>query len=384
MSARSVNSGIALHSLRDPMKEARAVAMSVVDLNVANVLLIGGGLGYLVKALAERLPQANIILLEPEPELRKLALRSGIDYRSYPNVRVIVSSSVENIRNAISSCPKSTKVVISPYLKRLARTNTGKMFALINSTIVEEASAHVYSKALEIAQVSNAPKLEQLPSWKELPRVNNTNVCVVGAGPSLNQCGNTLIKLRKEFLIVAASGAVPPLLRLGIKPDCVIALEALESCARDLRDLPTHVSVVVFGCTNPTVVSSRECLYSGACDEQDALQTYGGTTVLPALHLAMQWNPEHIYLIGIDLDASRTPYADGAMRDSAPYFPNQTRPKFRAMRFNLERLLSSLQSVSQIWHVIEHGNALKGTTQIRPDQFPNRIVSTKAGHYIHA
>jgi hypothetical protein len=212
----------------------------------------------------------------------------------------------------------------------------------------------------------NRDRLDSLPHAPDICLELGKDVVVAGAGPSLDECAPALRRHRSKFVLVAASGAVPPLRAAGIDPDWVVALEGKDTVVNDLADLPEKISTVVFECTHPQIVrAARRKLFFG-----DGLETRGGTTLIPALDFALQCSMEDVILVGADLGYGNRVYASGAKRECLVMsVPSGVPPKFLAMRAALENLLDGkLRAPRTVYHALRTGPALRGALRVQPDE----------------
>jgi len=254
--------------------------------------------------------------------------------------------------------------VIALYFERIAAVMSSPLSGFVQMLRAERVSRTVYDSLLNDHLRSNEPVLNALPRALHVQLPRDKSVVVAGAGPSLEECAPALRRWRRQLMVIAASGAVPPLRAAGIDPDWVIALEARETVLDDLADLPQGISVVVFASAHPQVIQRiRGPLYCGA-----GLDSRGGTTLIPALDFALQCSPCDVFLVGADLGHGSRTYAAGAKRDTARsnLLPGMS-PKFLAMRAALENLLERRANESRVvYHVLTAAPTLRGTQHMVP------------------
>lgn len=344
------------------------------------VLLIGCGLGYLAKALyAACRKETKLCLVEPDPELAALAEANGYTSRKLPNVHCIVTGQLRVLSAEISALPTETHVIVAPYLRRLSRARSDPWSKYLHALSVELASAQVYNPLLAVTQCTNQDQLKILPSWNMLDLTAKRSVAVVGAGPSLDPCIQTLRAKRDDFTIIAASGACPALLSRNIVPDFVIALEALDTVLTDLNDLPASVPLIVFASTNSQVLIQHRNCFVGNPDGSPKLESRGGSSIIPALSLALKLVADSVFMIGVDLGAGSVPYANGVQRTFS-YAADAPLPKFAAMRFHLDALLQTTHENTRVYHVSDVAVPLSGTTllstaALASPHYTNNVIS---------
>lgn len=100
-----------LHSLYDPEGEARSLVEAFQFDGKGVLVVLGLGLGYHVKELAKKYPEALLIVVEAMPEILELAKESGVplwerggkgDFQK--NVEFIVGHSSDEVLRKITSC----------------------------------------------------------------------------------------------------------------------------------------------------------------------------------------------------------------------------------------------------------------------------------------
>ncbi|MCB9358050.1 MAG: DUF115 domain-containing protein [Calditrichaeota bacterium] len=194
---------------------------------------------------------------------------------------------------------------------------------------------------------------------------------VIGAGPSLTPCAGSLKSYREELFVIAASGAVPSLLRYGVIPDLAVAMEAKPESAADIEDLPDESLIVVFPWTAPKVMRSGRSNMVVA-DEKLELRTSGGSTALAAADLATRLTTQEVYLLGMDLSDQLGTYAHGALREERHVSMNAA--KWSVMRAAFDSWVSSL-GYRKIFHVLQGTVApLNGTTVLSPQEFHAQLL----------
>ena len=365
--AEHVPSGILLHSRVDPLGEAREVAAEYADARADATVLLGGGLGYLAEALAETGGTSHqVFVIEPDAALLQLArsCRGDAPYFSSPRIHRIVATSPHVAAARMSGIVSTAQLVVAPYFERIAAQLPSPLTGFVQMLRAERASRVVYATMLNEHCPVNHQRLSALPSVGGIRFQPGMKVVVAGAGPSLDECVQTLRRHRSRFVLMAASGAVPSLRAAGIDPDWVVALEGKDAVLSDLADLPRGIPTVVFESTHPEITRAAQGpLFCGA-----GLETRGGTTLIPALDFALQSSAEDVILIGADLGYGNRLYASGARRETAgESVLSNVPPKFLAMRAALENLLERKVSGSRkVFHVLRAAPILRGAQRMLP------------------
>lgn len=248
----------------------------------------------------------------------------------------------------------------------------------------ERASKVVYDPLVVRNTEMNQSCLILLPSALDVRESDGKTIIVAGAGPSLDLCADVIRECRNNTVIIAASGAVPPLQARGIEPDWVIAMEGKEIILRDLASLASISHIVAFPSVHPGVLSAHmRQIYAGVRSDGTGLETRGGSTLIPALDFAMKCSSADIVLVGADLSNHKGGYAQFALRNDEGVAPaNGDPPKYLAMRTGLERLIEkNRNSERRVYHVLDEGAILTGTERLLPkhlDRILNRMVEREA------
>ena len=115
-----------LHSAYDPDREAASLAKKLfADINPdCPVVIIGSGMGYVVKHLAPRMRNGRIILVEVVPEVMAVAMRSGDMTEPLMNCEVTtgktISALVENVEALLGTDRPNAQVVVLPAIREAA------------------------------------------------------------------------------------------------------------------------------------------------------------------------------------------------------------------------------------------------------------------------
>jgi hypothetical protein len=98
------------------------------------------------------------------------------------------------------------------------------------------------------------------------------------------------------------------------------------------------------------------------------LQARGGSSVIPALDLALHGSRASVFIVGVDLGYQSGGYASGSRRsDAIDASRTDVPPKFLSMRSGLEAVIEGHGSRT-ITHVLANGLPLRGTRHVLPDQ----------------
>jgi hypothetical protein len=288
------------------------------------------------------------------------------------------AATLTDIRRISYALNRYVSPFISPYLPLLAVHLRSPLSDLLQHFRSERASQSIYCDIVKNHSQVNQGHLSDFPfALKASPEPKPFVVC--GAGPSLNDCINVLKTFRDRICIIAVSGAIPALLCQDINPDWVIAFEARETVLDDLKDLPITTRVIVFPSTHPSVMSKSGFTFYSGTDSNDALETRGGTSVIPALDFAIRLAKQFILLCGVDLSNENGTYAIGSKRENHAG-DKTSMPKFAAMRIGLESLIYRRKELisTPIYHFTTGGTMqFRGTQAVKTDQLTDILNSNK-------
>ncbi|QOJ00418.1 MAG: motility associated factor glycosyltransferase family protein [Phycisphaeraceae bacterium] len=251
MSDQGVLTGAAggrlLASRRRPIDEAeRSVAHVDVE-SAAAMVVCGFGLGYHVRALAERLKGTGVIFVyEPDAAMLR-AVFERIDHSGWMSTtRVILLTDAED-RSAIASAAHGIEGVLAagvtfvdhaPSLPRLGAS--AARFREGFAEVVRAVRTAVVTTMCQIG-VTLGNLIDNASVYAASPGIEDLRGCasgrtgiLVSAGPSLARNIRDLADpgVRERAVIVAVQTALKPLLAAGVRPHFVVALDHASISAR--------------------------------------------------------------------------------------------------------------------------------------------------------
>ena len=228
---------------------------------------------------------------------------------------------------------------------------------------------------------------------------------VVAAGPTLDGALPVLQTVQRRAVIIAVGQALRPLLRHGIEPEFVVAVDSDPVTLRQYDDLPPHDRTWMVGGINlcPELTASyaeRMFGFSHALAniqpwlaEIDALPgslMVGGTVAVSAIDLAGQMGGDPSFFCGLDLayrddgttHASSTQWdgereatahltrVPGNYQDTVP-----TSKQFAKYITIMNTHLAQIQRQQAVtfYNATDGGARLEGTRLIRPAAIPERL-----------
>ncbi|MDF1809650.1 MAG: DUF115 domain-containing protein [Phycisphaerales bacterium] len=324
--------GIAMASKRKPMQEAKRFAERYDPSKIACVAISGFGIGYHCGTLLERLGNCGIVVcFEPDIELLRSVL-SRVDYSTMFETRRVFILTQSNDSATLSKIFQGIEAVVGlgaeivnhpPSQKRLGKESAefGRTF----SDILSATRTHVIT-TLANARTSFRNALMNLDHYSSTAGVaplKDTCVgkpaVVVSAGPSLSRNLDLLTDstLRESVVVIAVQTVLKQMLKKGIKPDFVAALDYHEISKRFYEGLTESdvegIRLVVEAKANPAILDAFPgevlCVTDELLDdvlgedlERDlGTLTMGGTVAHLCYYFARYLGCDPVIFIGQDL-----------------------------------------------------------------------------------
>jgi hypothetical protein len=330
-----------LHSLYDPISEAKQTATKELNDPKINVVVIFGfGLGYLVEEILKACDKkTRIIIVESRLDCLVTALSSRALDNVLSDERLLFilendskkAATKTNLELSFDKL-KSWKIIATPQQTRFNQTYLKSYIdhlgACINQCVSSfstsmNLSDHFLKNTvanLDAAAISPGVKLF-VDCWKNRPAV------IVAAGPSLNKQLATLHAYQHKILIVAVDKTWPILKAAGIKPHLIVAIDPRRPCSWG-DDPPQDVWFLSVSSCNPNVVHSinqqrivsygnpiHEKIFKHIIGERGVLHT-GGSVATNAFSFARLMGASPLIMIGQDLA-----YTGGASHASGYLWP---------------------------------------------------------------
>jgi hypothetical protein len=310
---------------RDPQREAdRAIADLFRDSEPGLLVVIGLGLGFLLEALDRRGWAGKVLAIEPAPESVQPFLERR-DWRSWiaaERLRLLVGPDFAGASDCWRWCgDAATAVHVNPVFARLRPREVERareIFERIRFDAKANADARrEFGGRYLLNTLRNLPAIAAESDVSALvnaaPKVP---AIVVAAGPSLDAAIPALARVQESALVIAVDTAARPLLRAGIRPHLVVAVDPSEGNASHLTDLPPcpDTYLVTEGSLDPLALAGfrgRTFVFRVANHEpwpwlrragRDAgtLRAWG-SVLTTAFDLAVQMGCDPVVFVGADL-----------------------------------------------------------------------------------
>lgn len=226
---------VRLLSARDPLADAAAwLEASGLIGEAETVIVVGGGLGYILDALDHCGAATRVVVVEPHAALANLLLERR-DWRPLiegGRLAVLVGPAYEGVSAVARLMPGIEKapVYVHPVLGRAWPAQVRDALAAVERLRFEAAAneeakrslagrylRHTLANAARLTREGDAAALEGIFA--------GTPAVIAAAGPSLDRNLHDLHLVRDRALIVACDTALRPLLSLGVEPQLAVAID---------------------------------------------------------------------------------------------------------------------------------------------------------------
>lgn len=230
------------------------------------IIIFGLGSGEHIKALLEKLKyENNILIIEPCLEIIKKFLNLSYSKYILEDKRVYLICFNKYIKNILFNFIKP----INAYnLCILTFANYDRLFIeqykyfveclndIRNSVVVDLATALKLSKTFFYSFVKNIPYISKAISVNKFKNLySGMPAIVVSSGPSLEKNIDQLKELQKHFIIISGLRNLKGLLNIGVIPDFICVVDAMEinySFVKDYLDL--DIPIVFYENSNSKVI----------------------------------------------------------------------------------------------------------------------------------
>ncbi len=267
--------GRLLSSAKKPGEEAERFASSVDVQEAAGVAVLGFGAGHHVGALAERVRRDGaMIVFEPDVGLLRAVLER-IDHSAWMHATHFVLATAPDDGPALSAALKGLEGLVAMGMEIVehapSRVRIGANGADFGRTLARVVSAVRTNVVTTMMQTDTTVRNElmNLDRYAGGEGVADLQGCcagrpgvVVAAGPSLERNMRLLARpgVRERVVIVAVQTALKPLLKAGIRPHFVTALDHHEISRRFYEGLTASdvegVTLIAEPKANPAILDA--------------------------------------------------------------------------------------------------------------------------------
>ncbi len=303
--------GFYLHSNRNAITEARALAEEWYKPDAEEYLVFGMGLGYVVEALLQKSEYITVQVFESDETIVELADKYGVS-RSFPGDRVSVCADVQGIRfaEAVRENPTAEVCFFYPSIRMVRDTVLKER---LEDTFIRKSSERGQYPQL-IGNFKKNIENYDAPADELKEDFTGKRVYLVGAGPSLDNNISLLNRAKKNGIVVAAGTVLKKLLQCGIRPDYVVATDAKKGVFAQVEGiLDAGIPVLGLSTAYYRYFTDYHAKHYLLCQEGFApaeeyaakkgyrlIQT-GGSVMTAALSAALVLGAAEIVFVGMDM-----------------------------------------------------------------------------------
>lgn len=336
--------GRLLCSRHRPREEGEAFARSIPLEAAGGIVVLGFGAGHHVTALAERVRRAGLIIVfEPDVSLLRAVLERVDHTRTFLGSRVVVLTDERDaagITRAVSGSEGllAMGVRVAPHPASRARLGSSsdeftrqvaKVVAAVRTTVVTTLAHAELTLRNQLQNIDRYVTSAGIADLKDAAA--GFPAVVVSAGPSLEKNIRALATrgVRDRVVIIAAQTVLKTLLRHGIRPHFVTALDHHEISRRFYEGLTPRavdgITLVAEAKANPAILEAfpgllrtpadpvLDRLLEGTAEVEKGALRAGATVAHMGYYLARHLGCDPVALVGQDLGFSDgCYYAPGA------------------------------------------------------------------------
>lgn len=243
--------GRTLHSLRDPVREARRIAAASPP--ARTYVLCGLGLGYLAEAFLESDHQPRVLVVEPDPEMLRLACevrdcsalwkpdRFALVLEA--DSRLVTGVLGEWGADSVRVIRAATGTLQNPHVwdeLEAAVRHYGQRRTVNTNTIERFGTRWVRNLMRNVAQSDWTKGINALKGIAD-----GVPALVLGAGPGLDEVLPVLGSLRSRMIIIAVDTARGLCLRHGVQPHLSVVVDPQYWNSRHLDFSPHSAEPVI-------------------------------------------------------------------------------------------------------------------------------------------
>lgn len=229
-----------LHSLYDPVKEAKRYCKNINFNKDSLIIVFGIGLGYHILELCRNMSKnTRIIVVEHHFNLFWNALNTVDFSEPVESGKVFFTcGDMDNIKKQILYCFNYNMHYISSNIQLYHLPNLEKIDTAKNLEIMKFIRNSISNRFFSIGNViddsvlglnnilENIDTIIESPTVEELSEYyKNKPAVIVSAGPSLKKNMHLLKEAQGKALILSCDASARALLDIGVKPDAILSLE---------------------------------------------------------------------------------------------------------------------------------------------------------------
>ena len=319
-----------LHSLYDPMWEAKVFAEAIWKAGIEEIHILGCGLGYLAYQLWKKsYENLKIYIYEPDEKIVSYAKRFGVLERIDKNaINVITGKNLSEVEKAFEDFSRGKEKSISLWAgKELEKIDGGRT---AQNRMEADVARWFYDLWIENYK-RNKKKITV--SINDLRRkFTAEEFVVVAAGPSVDDRIDWLREMQGKRCIIAVDVILKRLVKEGIRPDIVVTADPQNHLVHHIEGIENETKDIVLvaerfsNCKFLNVYQGATALVisaglAEAIDEnqpQYEIWDFSGTVSSLGIETAIQFGAKRVWLVGLDLAyPGGKQFASGTMHKNA-------------------------------------------------------------------
>ncbi len=261
---------LTVHSRRDPLAEAYQQLAHLEVGGTGVLVIVGAGLGFVTEAARARWPHARIVVVEPLASVAEAARARTPTLYVPGHVSVVAGPAFEGANDLWSAFEPHVQAGVAPPMfvhPVLGRALPGPMAdaARVASRAMAAARMNAEARAQNAGRylLNTLRNVRHLVNGADAARLQaqftGAPAVVVGAGPSLDHQADLLRRLESRALVIATDTAWRPLVRAGVHPHLVVALDPSRDNGRHLVGIPHALEtwVVSEGSVDPDALQEH-------------------------------------------------------------------------------------------------------------------------------
>lgn len=228
-----------LHSPYNPQEEARRIVRGFPLGDKTLFLLFEPGGGYMIPALAERVPRARFLVITPLDKLDR-DLTAGYDIRQWTGKDDKDAFLWDNIHGA-----DRERLAYFPWPPsvRLLPDEAAEWTGRIKDFLIRLSANHANLRTFGKRNLRNG-----LINWLEgdpprLPSIEGRKVLIIASGPSLNRTIKIIKGQYKGYVIIALPSSAAILSHHGIIPDLIFSTDSGYWATRHFEFFPPECPI---------------------------------------------------------------------------------------------------------------------------------------------
>lgn len=229
---------ISFHSRYNPVQEAQQILEKQLSNDTKYVLLVGVGLGYIVKRLNEVYPNIKFSIFEPNLDVLKACVENfDLSKLRTKNLDFIFShiSELQSVEKLfLKLAEDKSEIIITPIAQKLYATEINQFISSLKNFLASRKSSVITDLRFQMRwtmnSIVNFEEVLNSPNFfkhVDLDKLTNKPAIIVAAGPSLNDEIENLreIKNKGKAYIFAVGSAVNTLIKHNIMPDALFSYD---------------------------------------------------------------------------------------------------------------------------------------------------------------